>query len=178
MRHRILVTTCFTLGLIIGGRAASAELPRIRTVDAFIDNLFASGVTRSATFRDLVDRLERSDVLVHIEPWRLGGHGKGGGALWFVGHAGGFRYLRIRIDLRLPHAAAVALLGHELQHALEVAHDPSVVSLATFDALYRRIGDRCRTSGVSKRYDTHAARDVQGRIGRELRSDSRPVARR
>jgi hypothetical protein len=156
-----------------------AEIPRLRWADASIDDLFATGVARSSTFRDLVDRVERSDVIVHVEPWPPDVRGRPGGAMWFVGAAGGHRHLRIAVNVTLPYVQAVALLGHELQHALEVAADPSVVSGATFEALYRRIGDRCDASPGSSAYDTRAARDVQHRITGDLRSPAlRVLARR
>ena len=99
------------------------------------------------------------------------------GVLRFVTSAGGVRYLRITLRARLPHKPAVALLGHELQHAWEVAADPSVVNADAFEALYRRIG--VPGSGSVPSYDTAAARDVQRRITSELRESAvRVVARR
>lgn len=41
----------------------------------------------------------------------------------FVAYAGGFRYVRIRLFTHLSHDRALALLGYELLHALEVAAD-------------------------------------------------------
>lgn len=152
--------------------SARAEAPRIRPLDARVARLLAAGSSESPTFRRLVDRLERSDVIVHLESWPLPAYGgRIAGLLRFVAYAGGFRYLRITLATNLSGDGAVALLGHELQHALEVASDSSVVSTATFEALYRRIGEECR-SAATLSYDTRGARDAQHRIARELREAS------
>ena len=153
---------------MIGG-AASAEFPRVRVMDDAVLDLFVSGRVKSATFRALAERLERSDVIVHVEPSPRGSRSDVAGTLRFVATAGGYRYLRITIAAHLPRNRAVAMLGHELQHALEVADDPSVVDLAAFESLYRRIGDRCDGAGRLRRFDTEAARKVERRIARELR---------
>ena len=73
--------------------------------------------------------------------------------------------------------AAIALLGHELAHAVEVAADASVVDHASFERLYRRIGDRCITRGATRGYDTRAARDAGDRIFAELRAFRPPISR-
>lgn len=126
-----------------------------------------------------MDRLERSDVIVHIEPWPLQHHQRRvGGMLRFVTRAGGFRYLRITLGIRLPRDTAVALLGHELQHALEVADDTSVVDDVTFEALYHRIGDTCQHAAAVRAYDTSGARSAERRIREELREFSRHVLAR
>lgn len=156
---------------MIGG-AASAEFPRVRVMDVGVLELFVSGRVKSATFRALADRLERSDVIVHVEGSLPTARSDIAGTLRFVAAAGGYRYLRITVAAHLPRNRAVAMLGHELQHALEVADDPSVVDLASFESLYRRIGDHCTDTGPIRRFDTHAARDVERRISRELRAPS------
>jgi hypothetical protein len=58
----------------------------------------------------------------------------------------------------------VVTLGHELQHALEVAGASQVVSQATFAAFYARIGQAHRPG----RCETRAARQVALRIRAEL----------
>jgi hypothetical protein len=98
--------------------------------------------------------------------------------LRFVTRAGGFRYLRITVGVHLPRATAVALLGHELQHALEVADDTSVVDDTTFEALYHRIGDSCRDAALARTYDTSGARSAERRIREELRESTRDVIAR
>lgn len=64
-------------------------------------------------------------------------------------------------------AAAVAKQSRRL------VRDP-----ATFESLYRRIGDHCADAGLIRRFDTQAAREVERRIGRELREPSSGVLAR
>lgn len=171
---RQLFLAVFALSLTPAAAPVYAEFPRIRVLDAATKNLFTSGYAKSPTFRDLVHRLEQSDVIVHIEPWPpLRYRGRIGGLLRFVARARGFRYLRITLGVQLPHDTAVALLGHELQHALEVANDASAVDDFTFETPYRRIGDMRPDARIARSYDTPGAREVERRIGAELRELSR-----
>ncbi len=154
----------FVLGvvLLVASAPAVALMPRVRALDASLLDLLIAGYQASPTIRDLVDRLDRSDVIVHLE--RLTSPAPGiGGTLRFVGRAGGFRYVRIAIDTsRKPHA--LALLAHELQHALEVAGDPHAVDEASFEALYRRIGRLCRRRTTRVEFDTAAAQAVTQQV--------------
>ena len=56
------------------------------------------------------------------------------------------------------------LLGHELQHAIEVAQEAWVHDQATLTALYQRIG----MHGGHHVYDTIAAQQVGRMVRREL----------
>ena len=157
---------CVLIALLLAACASlTASMPRVRALDAVLLDLLTAGYRSSPTIRGLVDRLERSDVIVHLERLTRPSGGVGG-TLRFVGRAGGFRYVRIAVDTtRWPHA--LAMLGHELQHALEVAADPTAVDEASFEALYRRIGQECRRR-VRARFDTKAAQAVTQQVLDEL----------
>jgi hypothetical protein len=88
-----------------------------------------------------------------------------GGLLEFIGSAGANRYLRVSVGSLHHQNVMVALLGHELQHAAEVADAPDVQSASGFAAFYRRIGV---PTGVG-RYDSLAAQSA----GRTVRSELR-----
>ena len=80
---------------------------------------------------------------------------------------GEYRYLRISLSVWLAPADRVAIVGHELQHALEVAH-----SLAANAAQVRRWFE---TSGFRVHlsrdlFETKAALQVENKIRRELRA--------
>lgn len=118
------------------------------------------GARRSYTFARLLDTIEDSDVIVFVEatpdlPPSLTGR------MLFAGSAHGQRYVRIQIGPG-SEEDMIAILGHELQHAIEVAEAPEVHDEDALMALYRRIG---HTNGDRARFDTVAARDV-GRIVR------------
>jgi hypothetical protein len=74
------------------------------------------------------------------------------------------RYVRIQIRPELPRRDAIALIGHEMRHALEIAEHPDVRNLDDMIRLYERIG---HSSGGEHTYDTTAAQDA----GRKVRSE-------
>lgn len=118
--------------------AASLRATHVRAADAVITRALRHGHVASATFRELLAALERSDLVVHIE---RGQPGVGAaGSTRFVTTAGGTRYVRITVDVADASGASVALLGHELRHALEIASNPWVVDEATCRELYEKIG--------------------------------------
>jgi hypothetical protein len=125
--------------------------------------LLAEGVKKSRTFAGLVDALNRTDVIVYIEivpdlPRTVAGR------LLLVPLAGNQRYLRIQV---LPGAVArdaIALIGHELRHALEVAEAPQVRDQRSMILLYEQIGTP--NFGVHT-YDTQDAQTA----GRQVRAE-------
>jgi hypothetical protein len=141
-------------------RAASES---VRPVDAMAKAAFNRGWHDSHTFTRLVDKVERSGVIVHVEtslrlPPTIGGQ------LFFVTQAAdGSRYLRIRLNARASAFDMAARLGHELQHAVEVAHG-GVRDGGGLARLYRAIGTELEP-GV---FDTAEARDVEERVKAEL----------
>ena len=78
--------------------------------------------------------------------------------------AHGQRYVRIQIVPRGTPDESVAVLGHELPHAIEVAEETGVNTEARLIERYQRIG---RRSGRHV-YDTVAAQDIGRAIRREL----------
>ena len=75
--------------------------------------------------RASITKLQHSDVFVYIEEVpRLPGALEG--RLMMLPRAHEHRYVRIQIALRGSPEDTIALLGHELRHALEVAEAPSV----------------------------------------------------
>lgn len=142
-----------------------AEARRIRTMDARITKLLADGVQRSSTFATMVAALQESDVIVYIElKPRLSS--KLAARLLLQGVAGGQRYLRVQVRPNLPNDQMIAIIAHELRHALEVAADASVVDQAGLLSLYERIGYRTASTGG---YDTEAARRAGETVHLELR---------
>jgi hypothetical protein len=59
----------------------------------------------------------------------------------------------------------VVLLGHELEHAVELAAHESIRHAAPFDGLYRILG---LYRAASARADSQAARDADDRVHLEL----------
>ena len=139
---------------------ASHRLP-VRPVDATASAALDLAVDQSATARALVQRLEASNVIVHVESSRALPHGLDG-MTRFVVSRGGYRYLRITIDADLPHRARAAILAHELQHACEVA-DSNAEDVESLRALFAHRG---RHTGEF--YETAAAIEAQRHVKLEL----------
>ncbi len=96
---------------------------------------------RSATFRQLVRRIERSDVIVYVEA-RHGMRDGVGGSMRFVTRSATDRFVRIQLNADYSNHTLVALLGHELQHVVEVADHVEVQSADDLRDFYRRTGVR------------------------------------
>jgi len=145
--------------------SAVLEAPtrHIRATDKSVRQLMRRGYRNSRTFAELVTRLQRSDVIVYIEEVsRLPGALEG--RLMMLPRAHGHRYVRIQVALRGSPEDSVAVLGHELQHAVEVAEAADVSDTDGLARLYQRIGTR---SGPHL-YDTLAAQATARIVRREL----------
>jgi hypothetical protein len=123
------------------------------------------GVEQSAAFRELVDRLDRAPGLVYVvssrcltrvsQPAACMDHN--------IRVSGGFRFLRVNIRPGESGPRLLALIAHELQHALEVLSDCAVTTVEDVERLYKRIGTKQR-SGT---FETEAALRMQDTVYRE-----------
>ena len=161
-----LAIACVLLLLPVADAFAGDFDPRIRVVSSELSGVLSEAQRRSATIRYLIAQLNASDVVVYLEvaAWLPCGTS---GRLQFVGAGVGRRYVRIGLSPRLSRDQRIALLGHELQHALEVASAPQVVDGKTMAQLYRRIGFASR-SGRNDWFDTASAVDAGREVEREL----------
>ena len=140
---------------------------QLRPVSPILDQTLVSGYRQSPTIRRLVAELEASNVIVHLVA-RSGARGPAG-SLNLTTCAGGVRFLRVSIDLTLAPTARTAILGHELQHAVEVARASSVVDQESFAALFRVIGFPSGSLARRVSFETDAARRVEAQVLGELR---------
>ena len=138
---------------------------RVRSADPRVMELMAVGVERSPTFAHLVRAVNASDVIVYIEATRSLPKTVAG-RLLLLPLAGAQRYLRIQVAADLPGLELIALIGHELRHALEIAENPTVRDDRAMAALYQRIGRR--TGGTLHAYDTEDAQIAGRRVRSEL----------
>jgi hypothetical protein len=135
----------------------------VRTTSPYAQSLLRDGFQRSPTFARLLVRLERSDLIVYIESQAALPPGIEG-RMMMLSSAHGLRYVLIQIGTGDSQQDAIALLGHELEHANEIADAPGVSDMNGFVALYERIGVR---SG-SHQYETKMAQEAGRQIRREL----------
>jgi hypothetical protein len=160
----LLLSTSIAPGAFDATAALESPRRHVRSEDKAVRQLLKRGFTHSITFRTLMAQLERSNVIIYIEqvprlPAALEGR------MMMLPSAHGTRYVRIQLAMRGSPDDAIAVLGHELQHALEVAQEDWVNDQATLVALYRRIG----TGPYGQHtYDTLAAQEVGRIVRREL----------
>ena len=119
---------------------AQGESPAVRPEDAAIRAPIASGMERSATFRNLKTRLDNSDVIVYVRFSRCAG-GVSARRVWASAGADPRRPPLIKLDRfgRSPDELTV-LLAHELQHAYEVASAPEITDVASFGKIFASRG--------------------------------------
>jgi hypothetical protein len=153
------------LGLAPVPASAALESPlrHVRGTGAYVNELLRDGFHRSPTFAHLMSRIERSDVIVYVELMPTLPPGLDG-RLSLSSRAHEFRYLRIQLAPRGTFDEMIATVGHELQHAAEVAEAPDVRDQSAFVALYERIGLR---SGWHQ-YETVKAQAAGRQVRKEL----------
>jgi hypothetical protein len=126
---------------------------------------------RSAIVAGLLEDIERTDLIVYITDSMPGVFTGPKSTMVFLSGDSSLRYLLIRVDsMRLPLPERIAALGHELQHAMEVAAAPEVKSASGMAELYRRIG--WETS--KGRFESQAAQTVAFRITKQLGQRNKP----
>ena len=157
---------CIVLATVFLSPTLAADEQRLRPLDPWAAESFQRVVERSALARELTGRIASSDLVVYIEtltvmPANLGGTTR------FITSAGGYRYVRISLRRELEATERAAILGHELQHACELA-DSTAGDLPAVRRLYEELGHR-----VSRReelFETRAALLAGQRVWLELRS--------
>ena len=162
-----LLLTAATMGTPEPARSVYALLEspdrHVRTIDKRVQRLLGTGVRRSPTFAALITSLNASDVIVYIEstqtlPTTLAGR------LLLMPIAKEQRYLRIQVSLTMSPDEMIAVIAHELRHAVEVADAPDVRNETSLVELYRtdraperrapllrdRCGAGCRASRAAR----------------------------
>ena len=147
----------------LSGESLSNPHAHVRAMQKEGARLLAEGMAHSPSFRRLVDRLEQSDVIVYIDV-RPDMRPDVGGSLRFLAESATDRFLRIQLNRSVAKLWQVALLGHELQHAVEVAEASGIHSAEGLRMLYRQIGLR---TGADT-YDSMAARQAGFTIRDEI----------
>jgi hypothetical protein len=149
-------------------QAPDPSLRRVRALDPALLQHVHEGLHRSATFRHIVAALEQSNVIVYLAPGVCDVGRIDGCLLRFVHVSGNTRYLRIVISRRVGAERAISVIGHELQHAREVAAAPTVVDGAGLVAMFRQASLRECKGVRGECYETQAAIDAEDAILKEL----------
>ena len=137
---------------------------RVRSEHEVTTRLLAEGYQRSPTFRRVVDIIEKSDLLVYVFHYIT--DAKVRGHVQVMGEANGIRIVFIFINSNLTSVRSIAMIAHELQHAVEIANARDVVDHQSLIRHYERIGTPLGWS--RQRYDTAAARAIERVVLAEL----------
>jgi len=139
-------------------------VPNIRPGTTALRQVFKTAYMKSQTFRALVDELEGSHVVVFLASGQCGG--RFAGCLRLLAADDRAVSLRVVIDdFQRPEAEIASLLGHELEHAAELARAREVRDEQTMRRLFERIG---QANGHG--YETARATKVGRIVEREIRS--------
>jgi hypothetical protein len=159
------------LYLLVSSFAAVEASAQVRMTPRPLDPLaaetFDQALAGSPLVRDLVRQLEGSNLVVHIESSRHLPTGISG-TMRFVTHRGGYRYVRISLAAELRAERRAAILGHELQHACELAASEAY-DLDAVRRLYQSSGHQPFAGDDT--FETKAAMMVERQVRTELRAE-------
>ena len=149
--------------VLLGGSVAP-DGTRLRPVSAFEAAVIHDGLCVSPTLRALAGRLDASDLTVHVSVKRFPDCRLAGG-LRFLAATRTDRVLLIEIAFGLDRYARIAMLGHELRHAVEVAETTQIRDEEGFRRFYAL---HAIEGAIECAYETDAARQAEIAIRKEL----------
>lgn len=149
---------------------AGAAVAGVRVEDERLARLLDYGKQHSTLLQSLFVRLESSDVVVYVQCDRQL-RSQLSGRLSYVGTSGGLRYVMARVGYIGDRLRQIAVVGHELRHAVEIADTPEIVDRTSLQSAYERIGYVNRFVSVRGilAFESDPAIQAGERILRELR---------
>ena len=153
------------MALLTGGPAGDppGATPRVRAESTEVRALIDEASSRSPTVRDLIARLNCTDVIVYVEitssPQVPTARTK------LVTTVNGARFIRIGIHMSIAERDRAPLFAHEMQHAVEIAEQFDVRDDDGVRRLFAKIG----RSGGHDSFETDEARKVEWIVRSELR---------
>ena len=166
MRTLILAVACSAVLLAEASQAgALGTEPSLRPLDPCATAAIANGRAQSSTVRALEARLASTDVVAYVHcQWHRADQPEA--FLSWVSNTPMLRYVRISLAHTLAPWTRVEMLGHEMQHAVEVAEAGWVRNEEDMARLFIQIGRRTRVS--HRRFETDAALEAGLAVRREL----------
>ena len=160
----IAIPTLAWAGQVHPSSDPNALPTHLRPATEAVATVVRGALVQSATLRELAATIEASDLLVFVEisnepsSWR-------GGTRFASTFVDG-RMVIVTINANLSAKERLAVLGHELQHACEVAADPDVTDQAGMRRLFERVGHQ---EGLNTDiYETAAAQRIERQVRLEL----------
>jgi hypothetical protein len=155
-----------TLATVAGARERTVDAPHLRATNQASGALLADAQQKSATVRELVNKLEQSNVVAYVNVTPLD-KGTPTSGLNYVGSSSVQRFVLITIADDASADRRIELLGHELQHAADVAATKWVTSDVQFQRYISMIG--WRDSTTARGYETAAANATERQVRRDVR---------
>lgn len=137
----------------------------LRCLSGSSQQLAAAAAERSPLVATFIGELEQSNVIVYLELITTPPDNDLRSSTTFVAWTGGNRFLLVQVTgYGAAPSERIAMLGHELCHALEVARAPQVRDVETFRRLYEGIGTQWGTG----RFETANAQAAERRVRDEV----------
>lgn len=148
---------------------ASSSQSHVRPLTASLRRTLDAGLAQSESMRWLVERLGVSDVVVYItdEPFESR---RWIGYLSFPSAVGGVPYVQVHVPSHRTSIELISALGHELQHAVEIAEAPAVVDSRSMAQHYRHVGYAVTVERSGKRFESLEAIGAGQRVRRDVHS--------
>jgi hypothetical protein len=173
------MATWFLLTLSMSANSIFAQptaFNHVRSAELEVRTLISDGYSRSLTFRQLVDSVEGLPCVVYVASAVKLSQGMRGALLHsFVGDAE-MPVLRVLLKTNLARDEAIAVIGHELQHAVEALEGARAAGGLDLHAVFERLDDSAAKG--ARRYETEAAIGVTVKVRDELRKSAPPRGRR
>ncbi|HYN05987.1 MAG TPA: hypothetical protein VES67_01230 [Vicinamibacterales bacterium] len=148
--------------IVISPPVTTSTIPRIRPLSDGARQVVEEAARRSPTIARLLRIIEQSDAIVYVQ---LQFDLRGEGATSLMAVNGQCRFIRVAIGRTLTGYRRIEILGHELQHAVEIILAPEVRDSSSLRRLFSRIG--WLLTDVS--FESGEAIDVERRVRFELR---------
>ena len=140
--------------------------PRVRPADAEMREIVRIGRDLSPSLKALMTRVEATDVVVYLKCKRLSS--RVDGQLTFLSAVAGLRYVLVEIACDRGELRRLSTLGHELQHALEIAEWPSIVDEASLGRAFAAFGFQRERTSTARTFDTAAAVAAGEQVWKEI----------
>ncbi len=145
--------------------SSAGSTKHIRAESPFLRRTVDESIAYSPTLAAIAERIEHSNVIVHVTCGYWNTLTLAGRTLWVSANAD-VRYLRVQVDCLLARPGLIAILGHELTHVSEVAAAPGVVDEQSFRHLFTAIG--FSTCDCRDRFETDAAAAAGERVREDM----------
>lgn len=158
--------------MMLGGSDVPPAGPsqHLRAAEPSLARLVDRGRSGSATFRQLLEGLERSAWIVFLQRGKCPDRATNACVSHVVGRFQGQPYLRVLIDRDWgPRDEIVASIAHELQHVHEIIASAARPDTDAVREAVQAIAESRFRTGRMVTYETAAARRIGRTVFRELR---------